>query len=184
MKILQPVHAVEIVYRLLANDDLDKYREIRLRSLKEFPDYFGSTYEEEVKPGSMWLAGAIKGTDPDNFVFGAFAHNDQLIGICGFIRQTRVKTRHRGDLIQLFVDPLFSGKGVGRKLMNLVIEKAFENDEIELITLGVVNINEHAIKMYRQAGFVEYGKMENYFKYGDKYFTQLLFVLSRQLYRH
>lgn len=169
----------KISYRILKTEDAENYRNMRLDCLMKFPDNFGSSFAEESQLKSLKLEEIINSHDEEGFVMGAFEDNHHLIGICGFIKQTRSKTRHRGDLVQLFVNPHYTGKGIGKQLMKETISKAFEEKEIEQITLGVVHSNDAAINLYRQLGFVEYGRLEKYFKSGNDYFTQLFFVLSR-----
>ena len=168
-----------ISYRLLQTADLDKYRAIRLRCLKAYPDNFGTTYEEEQQLKYPKLESAIKGQTTDNFAFGAFTANNGLVGICGFVREPRTKTRHRGEVIQMFVDTAHAKQGIGKQLLQHTINKAFENPAIDRITLSLVYGNHSAEKLYKSLGFVEYGKMENFFKSGDTYTTQLFMVLGR-----
>ncbi len=168
-----------ISYRLLQSADLDAYRAIRLRCLRDYPDNFGTTYEEEQQGKYAKLVGAIKGDDKDNFAYGAFTENNELVGICGFVREPRTKTRHRGEVIQMFVDTAYAKQGIGKQLLQHTINKAFENPGIDSITLSLVYGNHSAEKLYKSLGFVEYGKMENFFKSGDKYSTQLFMVLVR-----
>jgi RimJ/RimL family protein N-acetyltransferase len=168
----------EITYRILQQSDLENYKAIRYRCLQEYPDNFGTTLEEELASKFPKLEPAIKGIDKDSFAFGAF-DGDNLIGICGFVREPRTKTKHRGEVIQMFVDTAYAGKGIGKALLKHTIDKAFENPAIEQITLSLVYGNEKAEKLYKQLGFVEYGKLANFFKAGDKYTTQLFMALSR-----
>jgi ribosomal protein S18 acetylase RimI-like enzyme len=170
----------KIFFRQLITTDYDEYRRIRLDSLKQYPDNFGSTYEEEFNSQSSKLDNAIKGTGKGNFAMGAFTDYYKLVGICGLVRDLRLKTRHRGEIVQMYVDPSFAGQGIGKTLLRLTIEKAFHNTEIEQIVLNVVYTNDKAVKLYKQLGFIEYGRLENYFKTGTRYFTQLFLNLSRE----
>jgi RimJ/RimL family protein N-acetyltransferase len=168
-----------ISYRILQVADLDKYKAIRHRCLKEYPDNFGTTLEEELQSKFPKLEPAIKGIDKDSFTFGAF-DGDNLVGICGFLREPRTKTKHRGEVIQMYVDTAYAGKEIGKALLKHTIDKAFQNPAIEQITLSLVYGNEKAEKLYKQLGFVEYGRLANFFKAGDKYTTQLFMVLNRK----
>jgi len=169
----------KIFYRQLGPTDYTEYRRTRLACLHLFPGYFGSTCEEEFKAGSLKLDKAIKASDKSNFAMGAFTSGADLIGICGFVTDMRLKTRHRGEIVHVFVDPRFEGNGIGRKLLQLTINKAFQNTEIEQIILGVVFTNEKAVTLYKQLGFVEYGRLENYFKMGSQHITQLFLRLAK-----
>jgi RimJ/RimL family protein N-acetyltransferase len=169
-----------IFYRQLTPVDYDEYRSVRLDCLKKYPGNFGTTYNEELNSKTLKLTDAIKNADQYNFVFGAFNANKKLIGICGFLGETRLKTQHRGEIVQMFVDPMYSGKGVGQTLLQLSIDKAFENEQIEQIILSAVASNENAMRLYKKLGFTEYGKLENYFKSDNQYTSQSFLYLMRE----
>ena len=170
----------KMFYRQLIITDYDEYRRIHLESLERFPDNFGSTYEEEPNSQSLKLDNAIRETDKGNFAMGAFTDYNKLAGICGLIRDLRLKTRHRGEIVQMYVDPSFAGQEIGRTLLWLAIERVFQKAEIEQIILNVVHTNDKAVKLYKQPGFIEYGRLENYFKTGTRYFTQLFLSLVKK----
>lgn len=172
---------MKIKFRLLNVTDIESYKQLRLACLKNYPDHFGTTYEEELLDGSSKFSKVLAANDNNDFMFGAFA-NDELKGICGFVQQGRIKTKQHGEIVQMYVDPSFSGKGTGTKLLQHAIEKAFENKAIDQVLLSVVYSNEKAVATYKKAGFVEYGKLENYFKHDGKCWTQLFLQLTRAHY--
>lgn len=169
----------QLIYRQLIPSDHDEYKRVRLDCLKEYPDYFGSTYEEEFDSASHKLTSAIHKADEYNFVYGVFTEMQILIGICGFVTGERWKTKHRGEIVQLYVNPAYSGHGIGEKLMQKTIAKVFENGVTEMIILAVVSTNKKAIKLYEDFGFKKYGELENYFKSGSVYTAQSFFYLAK-----
>jgi ribosomal protein S18 acetylase RimI-like enzyme len=169
----------EILYRQLLPADLNEYRTVRLDCLRQYPNNFGTTYEEELNSQSLKLDKAIKNSNEHNFAFGAFTQDLKLIGICGFLTETRLKTQHRGEIVQMFVDPSCKGQGIGKKLLHHVIDKAFSSEQIEQIILSAVSENEQAVNLYKQAGFIEYGKLKNYFKSNTTYSTQSFFYIDK-----
>ena len=168
---------MSISYRLLTSQDYSLYRKIRLSCLKNFPDNFGTTYEEESDQEIKNFASP----ESNYFIYGAF-DDDELIGICAFFREQRLKTRHRGDIRQVYIDPAYSGLGIARALLKITIEKAFEEKEIEQITLSVVSENQKAVSLYKQFGFVQYGFIEDYFKKDDLSTSQIFMILTRKNY--
>jgi ribosomal protein S18 acetylase RimI-like enzyme len=169
----------EILFRQLNPADYHDYKRVRLDCLKQCPNNFGDTYEEALIKESFKVTGAIQATDQYNFAFGAFTENNKLIGICGFITDMRMKARHRGEIVQLFVDSKYNGKGIGKKLLQLSIDKAFANQQTEQIILSVASANENAIGLYKRFGFAEYGRLEKFFKSGEEYLTQSFFCLMK-----
>lgn len=168
----------QISYRLLTVSDAEGYHHARLECLKNHPDSFGDTFEEELNIEVSRFIKELTEENNHSFWYGAFDAN-KLIGISGFIQQKRIKTKHRGDLVQVYVYPAFTNQGIGRRLVKLTIDKAFENVEIEQILLSVVHSNDKAITVYKKFGFIEYGFIENYFKKDGAYSSQLFMVLPR-----
>src|SRR5690242_18306876 len=127
----------KIVYRLLTVPDAAGYHSIRLECLKNYPNNFGDTYEEEQRISSSRFLSELSQKQNHSFWYGAF-DDQQMVGIAGFIQEKRLKTRHRGSLVQVYTSPSHSNMGIGNSLIKLTIEKAFENPEIEQILLSVV----------------------------------------------
>jgi ribosomal protein S18 acetylase RimI-like enzyme len=172
---------IQIIFRLLNSTDRDSYRRIRLECLTNYPDYFGDSYEEEINADpSKFEKTFLLGKD-HSFLYGAFSQGI-LVGISGFIQQKRSEAGHRGELVQVYVDPSFSGQGIGTRLIALTIAEAFDNIFIDQILLSVVLSNDHATRLYKKFGFVLYGVIKNYFKTADHSWTQIFMTLTRQSY--
>ncbi len=167
-----------IYYKLLDEHDIENYALLRTECLGQFPDNFGTLLHEEIERDYPFTA-TLQNSDDSNFMWGAFSEQNELIGICGFRAEQRKKTNHRGDLVQLYVTPAYKGMGIGKQLVYQTIRKAFENQHIEQIILGVLEHNSNAIRIYKELGFREYGKLENYFKTEQNSFTQCFMYLNK-----
>lgn len=170
-----------IIIRKLEPHESSLYREIRLACLKNASDYFGSTYEEEVLSPRLKFETFIENASPDHFMLGAFDRDD-LIGITGFTRMIRQRDRHRGEVVQVYVDARYRGQNVGEKLIRSVLEHAFVLDGIEQVQLSVIAGNEKAIKLYEKIGFRTFGIQQNYFKIGSTYRDQQFMQLFKNDY--
>ena len=171
---------MQIQYRKLLPVDLKQYRQVRLEALKNYPASFGSSYEEESASPKLGFEANIEQQLNSKFIIGAF-DGEKLIGICGFAQETRVKVKHRGLIIQMYIQPQYQGKKLGLQLLQTTIHEAFKLPDLEQIVLGVITTNESAKKIYEQAGFKEFGTHPHYLKIGDKYFDERLMVLHRNL---
>jgi ribosomal protein S18 acetylase RimI-like enzyme len=167
-----------ISFRQLKPGDETDYRRIRLACLQNFPDRFGSTFAEEAASPRLKFEEYIAKGSTDHLMFGAFAA-DELVGIAGFSRQPRAKTRHRGEIVQMYVDPGFRGRRLGENILAAVIDAAFALDGVESIELSVVADNAAASRLYQKLGFEIYGRRKNYFKSGDRYWDQLFMELDK-----
>ena len=172
----------EIVIRRLQPHEAPLYRSIRLACLKNAPDNFGSTYEEEVNTSKLKFESHIEHGTDERFMFGAFDHGE-LIGIVGFDRVERQRARHRAEVVQVYVDAKYRGQNIGEKLLRGLVERAFSLEGIEQLQLSVIAGNQAAIKMYEKVGFKAFGLQPRYFKAGDRYMDQQFMQLFKSEYQ-
>src|ERR1051325_3566939 len=126
-----------ILIRKLQPSESSIYRKIRLDCLKNAPNNFGSTYEEEVLNPKLRFETYIEINTADHVMFGAF-DEDRLIGIAGFNRMARQRAMHRGEVVQVYVDSNYRGQNIGEKLIRAVLDYAFRLDGIEQVQLSVI----------------------------------------------
>lgn len=172
---------MSIIIRKLQPYESISYREIRLACLKNVPEYFGSTYEEEVLNPKFMFETFIENGSPDHVMFGAF-DKEQLIGITGFNRMARQRAMHRGELVQVYVDSNYRGQNLGENLIRRVLEYAFSLEGIEQVQLSVIANNQSAIKLYEKIGFKTFGVQPEYFKVGESYMDQQFMQLFKNDY--
>lgn len=170
---------MQLIYRKLKPTEAKDFRRVRLECLQRFPDNFGTLYADEVNKPKLYFEDLIEQNLPDSFFFGAF-DEENLIGIAGFVRGDRTKTRHRGEIVAMYVNPDFRGQRVGENLLLALIGSVFEIDGIEQIHLTVVADNRAAVTLYERIGFVSFGVQENYFKAGEKTWDQNFMQLLKK----
>jgi RimJ/RimL family protein N-acetyltransferase len=166
-----------ISIQLLGPQHSSAYRKARLDCLYHFPDKFGTTYEEEVIKPVLFMESMLKEENPNVFMFGGFEEED-CIALCGFIREGRTRTLHRGELVQMYVHPDYHGKGIAKQLVQHTMEEAFRIPGIEQISLSAVANNLAAIRLYEKMGFEHYGLAKNYFRINDTTYTDQVFMIS------
>lgn len=172
--------SIPYTIRLLGANDQALYRQARLECLFTFPDRFGSTYEEESSKPELYFETLLGSNNTDHFMLGAF-EEEKCIGLCGFIRESRNRTRHRGELVQMYVHPEYQGQGIAGRLIQHTIDKAFSTEGIEQIVLSAVADNERAVALYGRYGFEVYGRAKKYFRKKDGSFLDQVFMI---LYKH
>jgi ribosomal protein S18 acetylase RimI-like enzyme len=164
------VSAAPIELRRLGAEDAAAYREIRLEALADSPHAFSSTLESEQGEPLDRFAARLA----DDFVLGAFS-GPRLIGVAGFYVQSKPKHRHKGMLWGMYVRPDHRAAGIGRKLVEAIIEHARQH--VELLQLFVVSDNAPARGLYASLGFVEYGIERHATKYHGQYHDDVLMAL-------
>jgi RimJ/RimL family protein N-acetyltransferase len=172
---------MSIIIRKLQPHESSTYREVRLSCLKNVPQYFGSTYEEEVLNPKFMFETFIENGSLDHVMFGAF-DEERLIGITGFNRMARQRAMHRGEIVQVYVDARYRGQNLGEKLIRRALEYAFHLDGIEQVQLSVIVSNQTAIQLYEKLGFRKFGVQPRYFKVGDIYMDQQFMQLFKSDY--
>jgi ribosomal protein S18 acetylase RimI-like enzyme len=151
----------------LAGDDAGQYRDIRLEALRCNPEAFGSSFAAESVNPVGWFADRLS----RSFVLGAF-RGTELVGIAALIVQTGDKMAHKGSLVGMYVRPDARRAGVGRRLVEAIIDLA--RGHVELIQLSVVEENEPARRLYAGLGFVQYGVEIHALKQGGRYYDEIL----------
>ena len=170
-----------MIIQLLTASDAPAFWDLRLRGLQESPESFGSSYEEESatpleKQVARFQNDMIVPAE-ENFILGAFDENSNLVGVVGFRREHRLKTRHKGTVWGMYVAPEQRGKGVGRQLLSEVLAKARLLPGLRQVNLGVMNANESAKALYRSVGFHTYGTEKDAFKIGEQFYDDDLMEL-------
>ena len=168
---------MNIQYRKLISNDSKLYRDLRLESLKEYPDSFCSSYADQVVKPKLAFETYIEQGHSDKIIIGAFLE-DRSIGICGFYRTDEGRSEHRGEIIQMYVKPDFQGKNIEQTLLQATLDEAFALPDLEHIELGVLTNGQAANRVYERAGFQEYGLQKNFFKKGNAYSHQRLMVIK------
>lgn len=161
----------DIVVRRLTTADVEKYREIRLAGLRNSPEAFGSTFaSESLKPLSSFAERL-----GSSAVFGALLGGD-LVGIAGFAIRQGAKEAHKGLLWGMYVQPDARKFGVGRRLVEAIID--FAREHVEILQLSVVSDNKPAQRLYARLGFIEYGLEKNSLKHNGQYYDEILMALD------
>jgi ribosomal protein S18 acetylase RimI-like enzyme len=148
------------------------YREIRLEGLKNHPEAFSASWETESARPASWWAERLE----TNIVLGGWINDSPLAGVVGFRMNGTTKVRHKGTLWGMYVRPDARGTGLAASLVQHVIElgRPFLQD----ILLTVVASNAAACRLYRAAGFEQYGLERHALKIGDTYYDEALMALS------
>jgi RimJ/RimL family protein N-acetyltransferase len=156
--------------RRLTPDDAEAYRAIRLKSLFDHPEAYASTYDSaSVKPEAFWNQ-----TLERLSLFGAATEQGQLVGLVGFMQEDGDKDRHRGWLIQMYVDPAFRGTGCAMSLVETILDYA--RGRVMQVHLGVWDQNPAAIRFYEKAGFHIYASDPRAYFWGGQFYGDHLMV--------
>jgi len=170
-----------MLIRVLTELDSKQFWSLRLRALRENPEAFGASYEEELNTPTDKLTSRFNSDLilplEENFMLGAFNGNRDMIGVVGFRRERRVKLRHKASIWGMYVVPESRQTGIGKSLISELLNKANTLDGLQQINLGVVSSNTHAKALYNSLGFKTYAVEKNALKIGEQYFDDDFMVL-------
>jgi GNAT superfamily N-acetyltransferase len=155
-------------------DDAQAFQALRLEALASSPEAFGSSHEEEASLSLDTIRSRISVSGP-NAIFGAFA-GERLVGMAGFAVYERVKASHKGVMWGVYVQPNWRGHGLGRKLVQCVIDQASRHVIILEAAVGLTN--ESARRTYHSLGFKPYGIERKALRVGDVFYDEELLFLE------
>ncbi|GAB6611404.1 MULTISPECIES: GNAT family N-acetyltransferase [Bacillus] len=92
--------------------------------------------------------------------------DSKVVGFLIFNRYELERLRHAGTM-GMGIREAYCNQGIGTKLIEFLISWAKGQEGLEKICLGVVSINDRAIKVYKRMGFIEEGRQIKQIKYED-----------------
>lgn len=150
---MEPMSDQPAIVRALTAVDAAPLRAVRLESLRAFPPAFAASVEEDEARSIDDFARML--ADPDEMaVYGAFA-GEELVGMAGFHRESRLKMRHKATLWGVYVRADRRGQGLGLRLVQAVIDHA--RGRVERLQACVSTTNPDARRVYFGLGFKSWG---------------------------
>lgn len=127
------------------------FKDIRLHALQESPTAFSSTFAMESQlPDEEWQRRAARwGGEGSDALFLAF-DGETACGIVG--SYVEKGTSDRAQVVSMWVDPAFRHAGVGKALIDAIVEWNRSHDVRE-VRLMVTSVNAGAIRFYERMGF-------------------------------
>jgi GNAT superfamily N-acetyltransferase len=152
---MEPTPTVTLQARVCTVEDWQAWRDLRLRSLADSPNAFGSTLErEQAFTDADWRGRVTGWTDPDEEVAGpaVLAEADGTpVGMGGGFRDEPGMLH----VVAMWTDPDWRGRGVGALVLDTLRGWA---DERELrLHLDVEASNTGARRLYERYGFTATG---------------------------
>ncbi|MEL6141231.1 MAG: GNAT family N-acetyltransferase [Bacteroidota bacterium] len=161
--------------RPLGPNDVHQFIQIRRDSFRYAPLSFQQEPDVEIDIEKTRQDLAEK--NEENFVLGYFI-DEELVGIWGFYRYQPKKRRHRGYIWGVYVNKDHQGKGIGKALIDECIARARTLPGLERIILTVSHQAPGALRLYKSAGFVEFGREPEAARTGDVPMDEIYLMLD------
>lgn len=121
------------------------------------------TIEEE----RLWLKSNIQNIKAGKTILVWAIYDNKIIGQCDIVRGG-TRDFHVGQ-IGLMVDQDFRGEGIGRFLIEFILEQAKKMQGLKIVKLFIFSDNEIAIDLYQKLGFKEFARLPDGFYRKGKY---------------
>jgi ribosomal protein S18 acetylase RimI-like enzyme len=159
--------STEMEIRPPIQEESKAVHQLRMLGLQESPEAFGASYEESLSITEDSIATRYLPRG-DHLTLCAF-EDGTPIGMIGLSLNNRVKTKHAGNVVGMFVSPEHRGQGVANALVAALIDRAKKTPYLEQLSLEVATVCEPARRLYRKAGFTEIGVIPRVLRQGDAY---------------
>lgn len=158
--------------RLLVPGDVAMYRAMRLTALRDHPEAYSASYEQEAAMDDAFFASRLDGATDGAFAgtFGGFV-GTMLVGITGLRQHPSPKMCHGGHVFSVYVDPAHRRGGHAGLLMDAVFAQA-RRLGLALLTLDVTVGNDRARRFYVSRGFVSNGIARRYLRVQGRYYDE------------
>lgn len=101
-----------------------------------------------------------------NHIYLVAEVENKIVGYIEFRNGSLKRTAHSG-MFSMFILKEFREDGIGKLLLDSLIDWAEKNPVIEKLTLAVFSTNERAQQLYKKCGFIEEGRCPKDLKLKD-----------------
>ncbi len=164
------------------SEDFLTVQELILTALREDTQAFTVYFTEYAFASNDWWTEYLKNYLSQNSskLFIAFEDN-RAVGMVGTIYTNKRKMSHVAYIVWFFVAKQHRGKGMGKKLMQEVMNDIQNHEMIRKIVLNVTSTQKDAISIYKKNGFVEVGLLKEELLIEGKYYDVV--VMEKYLLR-
>ncbi len=161
-----------IEIKKIDSSEWESLRTLRLRAVKEEPEAFGRTFEEEQAiPEADW-----KKKIEETTYLGA-RDGKELVGTINIVRQKGEKLKHWATIYSVYVIPEQREGGVGRQLMEKAIQELKETPGIIKAVLYVCETQKTAITLYESLGFQPVGAFKKEMQVDGQYYDIIAYEI-------
>ncbi|OZI71744.1 GNAT family N-acetyltransferase [Bordetella genomosp. 12] len=161
--------------RPLGPQDASDFKALRLAALRETPEAFGSSYEEEQLVTVEEWARKLESCS-SRAVLGAWEQG-LLVGCAGLMRLGTLKQMHKAVIWGIYVAPAQRRQGLGRRLLAAIVAQAGRWDGVRQVLLTVAEGNPAASRLYETLGFTAYGREPAALCVDGRYLEETLMIL-------
>ena len=155
---------------IIDSNQLNSFINLRLEALKNEPNNFLSTFEEEIKYSNLDWQQKLQ----NSFWFGFFQENN-LIAMISFEIAKKNKINHTAEIGSLYIKNSHRNLGIATKLIKFV-ENFAKQKNILQIYLGCNFNNKIAINLYKKLGYKIIAIRPNFAKINNEYVDDVIML--------
>jgi len=156
------------IYKLTPAD-WEKYKILRLEALFNDPEAFGESHAKaSERTDEEWQE---KMQDQTDYMFVA-RDGEDYVGMAAAYQEKGEKMSHIAYVWGVYLREAYRGQGLGKKLMQAVLEEVEKNPAIKKINLNVNTKQIAATKMYESLGFQIAGTLHQELQINGEYFDE------------
>lgn len=147
-----------------------EYRDLRIQALVDVPQAFLDEPSQAKKlDAKEWQR------KMENMIFAEA--DDKLVGMVGAYQDEKKKLQHIVNIVSFYVILNYHSQGVGRALLQAVIDKYQDKPGLKKLQLGVTTTQKPAQHLYKSLGFKQVGELKYTVKVDKQFFNEYLMEL-------
>jgi len=162
-----------ITIRRAIEEDAEQYQTLTYEGLQESPTAFGASINE-FKQRSLE---SIRERLAKRVMYFAW-DGKKLVGTVGIDIRDMEKFNHTANVYGVYVTPAYRGQGVGKLLMQTIIDHARTMDGVIQLAITVTTSNIPALRLYERLGFVTFGQEPRALFYDEQYYDETHMMLA------
>lgn len=164
----------DIAFRVIEKKDLDVLREIHNDS-STFLNLYNIDLVDEHDQFAWW-ENLHKKSNDRRYVICFVDNPNEIIGR---LRIQNINALHNNCEIGLDIRKEYRRQGFATKSYHMLLEYLFEHLNMHMVYVRVADFNPNAKKLYTKIGFVESGRLLEYFYRHGKYWDYLIMCLTK-----
>ncbi len=136
----------------------EEYKNIRLEALKHEAHAFGARYSEaKTKPDEEWIQRVTAAEKEDKDIMLFAQDKGKLVGMIGAYFNKSEENLGIGYIWGVYVNKQYRKKGIGKRLMEEIIERLKKMPTVKRIKLMVNQQQKSAVRLYQTFGLTIVG---------------------------
>jgi len=157
--------------------DIKTIKSLMLIALKNDPFAFSIDFEELEDKNFCWFRNYLNPfLDKKDSVSSLFLYrkNSITLGMIGCLRNNSLRRIHSVSIVWFYVLREFRDLGVGKLLIQFILDHLFGFREIKKIQIFVNSTQKNAIHIYKSFGFEVSGELKNEFCVNNQFVNMLI----------